>query len=151
MHIAKPILFLLSGVTTGIAFVVSCGDNWHLSADAAVDATADAPKALDAAPVCDCPAAEPPIPGRLFFDSSIIIVDGYQDHSASRLCPTGAIAISGSCKLSTPIPNPRRDVILRESGLVYAPIPSGWRCTVHNNESEMVLYEIFVLCLKPAP
>jgi len=151
MHIAKSILFMLSGATAGIAFVISCGDNWHLGADAAVDATADAPKAPDAAPGCDCPAAEPPITGRLYFDSSIAGVDGNQEQSVGRFCPPGAIAISGSCKLSTPIFNPRKDVILREAGLIYGPVPSGWRCTVRNNESETVLYEIFVLCLKPAP
>ena len=87
MHIAKSILLLLSGATAGIAFVISCGDNWHLSADAAVDATADAPKTPDAAPVCDCPAAEPPIAGRLYFDSGIAVVDGYQEQSVGICVP----------------------------------------------------------------
>lgn len=145
MHVAKSILLTLSGAAAGIAFVISCGDNWHLGVDAAVDA----PKTPDAAPVCDCPASEPPLTGRLMVDSVIMTVGGNEEGSASVLCPPGAIPISGSCKLDTPIFLPRRDVILREAGFVYN--SPGWRCTVHNNESTMINYEIFVLCLKPGP
>jgi len=152
MHVPKSVLFLLSGATAGISFVISCGDNWHLGADAAVDATVDAPKTPDAAPVCDCPAAEPPLAGRLVINSGVFAVGGNQDESTTKLCPPGSIPISGSCKLDTSIFFPERDVILREAGFIYHPLgDSGWRCTVHNNESTLVLYEIFVMCLKPAP
>ena len=57
MHVARSLLLLRTGAISGIAFVLSCGDNLSVRADAAIDAL----KAPDAAPICDCPAAEPPL------------------------------------------------------------------------------------------
>jgi len=153
MHFARSILLLLSGATAGIVVVISCGNHWHLGAGTFVDAAVNVLKVPDATSVCDCPAAEPPLAGRLVVRDGIIGVEGNQSHSVTVLCPPGAIPITGNCKLDTPIFSPRRDVILREAGFARSFFGdlSGWRCTVHNNESTMVLYALSVMCLIPAP
>jgi hypothetical protein len=143
MHVAKSILLMLSGATAGIAFVISCGDNWHLGADAAVDA----PKTSDAAPVCDCPAAEPPLDDRLVVTDVLDVLGGNGQRSIQILCPAGARPISGSCTVDGPFAD--KDVILRQSGFVDDP-PS-WRCSYRNNEPTTITFRVAVLCLKPAP
>jgi hypothetical protein len=140
MHIAKSILLMLSGATAGIAFVISCGDNWHPGADAA-----DAPNAPDA-PVCDCPAAEPPLAGRLVVVEMFEPVDGNSQRSTNLFCPPGARLISGSCTVAEFFPN--KDVILKESGFIDN--PPGWRCSYGNNEPAQITYRVAALCLKPA-
>ena len=144
MHVAKSILLLLSGATAGIAFVISCGDNWHLGADAAIDA----PKIADAAPVCDCPAAEPPLAGRIEVFSSLRVIPGNDTTTQSRACPVGSHAISGSC--TTDFINPIRDVTLQQSGIFDVP-PTAWNCMFRNNEATPVTIRVSVVCLKPAP
>src|SRR5215203_5938734 len=109
MHIAKSILLLLSGAISGVAFVISCGDNLHLSADAAIDA----PKTIDAAPVCDCPAAEPPLAGRFVVFSQLLTIAGNDTGVQGVPCPVGMQLISGSC--TTNFINPIRDVTLQQS------------------------------------
>ena len=144
MHVAKSILLLLSGATAGIAFVISCGDNWRLKADAAIDA----PKSVDAAPVCDCPAAEPPLAGRLEVFSGTQVIAGNDTGLQGRACPAGTQLISGSC--TTDFINPIRDVTLQQSGFFGMP-PVGWECLFRNNEATPVTIRVSVICLKPAP
>jgi hypothetical protein len=146
MYIAKSILLILSGATVGIAFVISCGDNWHLVADAAVDA----PKASNAAPVCDCPAAQPLLAGRLVEQSVFWSIDGNRQGSSNLYCPPDTLPISGSCTVAEPSPD--KDVILRESGFIESGFivnQPAWRCSYRNNEPTAILYKIAVSCLRP--
>ena len=144
MHVAKSILLLLSGATAGIAFVISCGDNLHLGADAAIDA----PKTADAAPVCDCPAAEPPLTGRFEVVSGLRVIAGNDTGFQGVACPAGSQLISGSC--TTDFINPIRDVTLQQSGFYDFP-PTAWGCRFRNNEASPVTIRVSVICLKPAP
>jgi hypothetical protein len=141
MHVAKSILLMLSGVTAGIAFMISCGDNWHSGADAA-----DAPKTPDATPACDCPVAEPPLAGRLVVVDVLELVDGNSQRSTNLSCPPGAQVISGSCAVDNPIPD--KNVTLKESGFIQN--PPGWRCSYSNNETSQITYRVAALCLNPA-
>ena len=144
MHVAKSILLLLSGATAGITLMLSCGDNLHLSADAAIDA----PKTADAAPVCDCPAAEPPLAGRFVVFSQLQVIAGNDTGGQSVGCPVGMQLISGSC--TTDFINPVRDVTLQQSGFFEMP-PAAWNCMFRNNEATPVTIRVSVICLKPAP
>ena len=144
MHVAKSILLLLSGATAGITLMLSCGDNLHLSADAAIDA----PKTADAAPVCDCPAAEPPLTGRFEVVNALRVIAGNDTGLQGRACPAGTQLISGSC--TTDFINPIRDVTLQQSGFFGMP-PVGWECFFRNNEATPVTIRVSVICLKPAP
>lgn len=147
MHITRSVLLLLSGAMAGIAFILSCGDNLSIKANA--DAAIDAPKAPDAAPVCDCPAAEPPLANRLVMTSGHGILGPNWWGASGIYCPPGAQPISGSCTIDGPYSN--KDVILTESGFLFDTYGAGWRCSFHNNEPTQFTYTVAVLCLKPAP
>lgn len=148
MHVAKPMLLLMSSATTGIMPLSSCSDGQRVG----IDAMVDAPEMLSATSTCDCPAVEPPLTGRLMVDSQVVTLGGNEDRSIIKLCPQGAMAISGGCNFEDPFLRIKRDVVLREAGLIYDSTgPAAWRCTVRNNESALFTYEIFVLCLVPIP
>jgi len=143
MHITKSVLLLACGVIIGIALVISCGDDLTGKVDAAVDV----PK-LDAAPVCDCPAAEPPLAGRFVVVSQTQIIAGNDTGGQGAVCPTGAQLISGSC--TTDLINPVRNVTLQQSGF-FDNGAGGWACLFRNNEATPVTIRASIICLKPMP
>lgn len=146
MHVTRSILVLMAGAASGIALVLSCGDN--LSVKARADAAIDAPNAPDAAPTCDCPAAEPPLAGRFVVVSNTWAIAANATGHGGVPCPAGAQFITGSC--TTDDPTAMVDVILRESGFLDYP-PTAWRCSFHNNEPMPVMFRASVVCLKPTP
>jgi hypothetical protein len=140
-------LFWISGVGSGIAFVLSCGDNLNIKADA--DAAIDAAKAPDAdPPACDCPVTESPLAGRFIVMNNTRTIPA-NDHSfSSSLCPMGSQPLIGSC--TTDVLNPVRNVRLREAGFYPADSPREWWCGFDNNEDTLVTIRSSVTCLKPA-
>jgi hypothetical protein len=142
MHIVRSILLLMTGAVSGIAFVLSCGDN--LSAKANADGAVDEPKA----PVCDCPAAEPPLAGRFvrINETRTLGPNGFVPQSAS--CPAGSQLISGSCTQNEI--NPYRRLTLEQSGF-YGEGSNEWFCFFRNNETRDVTIRVSVTCLLPAP
>jgi hypothetical protein len=146
MHIGRSVFLVIAGILIGIVLVLSCGDN--LSAKATADAAVDAPKVPDAAPVCDCPAAEPPLAGRFVVVSQTRTIVANGSSVESAVCPTGTRLITGSC--TTDNPTTILNVTLRESGFYDSP-PSYWHCSWRNNESMEVVFRVTALCLKPTP
>lgn len=144
MHIARSILLLITGSISGIAFVLSCGDNLAIKADAAIDA----PKAPDAAQTCDCPAAEPPLAGRFVTISNTRDIPANDFLINSAYCPIGSRLISGSC--TQDLLNPYRHLTLEQSGFFEA-YPNEWVCQFRNHENTPVTIRVTVTCLKPAP
>jgi hypothetical protein len=144
MQVTRSILLVASGAVAGIAFVLSCGDNLSIRADAAVDA----PKAPDASPLCDCPAAEPPLAGRVVVISTDNTVDPNAESTGTATCPVGSQLISGSC--TTIYPTDIYDVIMRESGF-YISSPLTWHCLFLNKSSFRLTFRTSVICLKPMP
>jgi hypothetical protein len=82
------IVGILAGALGGIVLVVACSD--------------DSPARVDAATTCDCPAAEPPLAGR------IMSVRGTGQLTPGTLgvaqadCPIGATILGGACEVTTP-------------------------------------------------
>ena len=144
MHIARSILLLMTGMASGIAFVLSCGDNLGVNADAAIDA----PKPPDATTACDCPAAEPPLAGRFVMVSNTRTIAGNDFSIQDAVCPAGAQLISGSC--TQDLLNPYRRLTLEQSGF-FEIAPNEWVCWFRNNEHTPVTIRVSALCLKPAP
>jgi len=144
MHVARSILLLMIGATSGIAFVLSCGDN--LSVKAHADAAVDTPKP-DAAPVCDCPVAEPPLAGRFVRFNKTQLIGPSEVHSQSAGCPTGAQLISGSCTQDEINPVPR--LTLEQSGFYEG--SNEWFCFFRNNEMRDITIRVSVICLLPPP
>jgi hypothetical protein len=130
MRVAYSAVRFVAGVLAGMALVLSCSD--------------DSPGNVDAG-ACDCPAAEPPIAGR------IVVIDVTQVAAANGLgiqsagCPQGARLLSGSC--TTAVDNPVRDVTLQQSG--FYTTEQAWHCQFKNNEATPVTIKASVVCLMP--
>lgn len=143
MHISRSILLLMTGAVFGIASILSCGDNLSVKTDAVIDA-ASAP---DAAPSCDCPAAEPPLSGRFKVFSQTRGINGNESAYLSAFCPPGSQVISGSCTDDMGGPN-TPNLTVRQSGIFDFP-PSSWHCDIHNNDARGVTLRVSVICLTP--
>lgn len=140
------IVTLVVGMLAGIVFVFACGDDGPTPADAQADApNVDAPAAT-----CDCPAAEPPLAGRITVVNVLQTIPGTDRGGQTAVCPEGAIRLSGSCTagdLAT-----IRNVTLQQSG--YYGIGDefrAWHCEFRNNEATPVVIKASVTCLIPAP
>jgi hypothetical protein len=83
----NSLAILALGAVGGIALVVACSDDSPTDADAAV---------------CDCPAAEPPLTGRIVaVRQSNPIVPG-SGGGAAVACPAGSTILGGACEVETP-------------------------------------------------
>lgn len=136
---SQSIILLLSGALGGVAFVVACGDDGPATVDAAIEQR-------DASPaVCDCPAAEKPLAGRLETVIRMDAVAAMRTSSSFARCPVGATVISGGCSI---VGSQVLNVTLTAS--TPAPEPAeGWSCSYRNDEvSTAITIEAKVLCLK---
>jgi hypothetical protein len=132
----KSLFLLFVGLASGIALTLSCDDG--------------SPPHVDAAPMCDCPAAEPPITKERIVEvintatlppvTSPTLGRGGQ----GAACPAGAIALSGSCTSDDGL---RRDVLLE----AFRASQGGWNCDWKNNTNAEVVMRAVALCLVPSP
>jgi hypothetical protein len=129
----RPILFALVGVAAGIALVVSCGHG---------------PSGADAADACNCPAAEPPLTGRVVRVSTTDNLPGNTDYANLRAsCPSAdSVVLGGSCRLAAT----SSSVVLRESGIDDQTGADGWLCAFGNSSATLVSVTATVICLNPA-
>jgi hypothetical protein len=134
----------ITGLSSGIALVLSCGDN--LSVQANADAAIDIAKTPDAPPTCDCPATEPPLTGRFIVITSTRTLPANGTSANSALCPVDSQPIFGSC--TTDQLNPSRNVTLRQAGF-FEFSPREWLCFYRNHEGIPVTYRTSAVCLKP--
>lgn len=81
------LLGFVGGVVVAVGFLIACSD--------------DAPSDADAA-VCDCPAAEPPLTGRIVTMSRDIAITAGTADGGSASCPAGATVLGGGCGLMIP-------------------------------------------------
>jgi hypothetical protein len=131
MKLATSIFMLGFGIIIGITLVLSCGD--------------DNPRRVDAAdaPMCDCPAAEPPIASRV---KAIITSDVIPHNTAhiaqSSACPLvpAGIVLNGGCTADLP---PLGNIVLEQSN----PGPNGWECSWSNPSNVDVPVHVIVRCL----
>lgn len=130
---SKRILDMCAGIVVGIGLVIACSD--------------DSPPRVDAA-VCDCPAAEAPLAGRITTVTATRRVqppdlpaeDGREGVAAS--CPPGATLLTGGCEA---IGGP---LILLEMSL---PTDDGsWVCAWRNTDTIPITTKAIVKCLMPA-
>jgi len=123
--------YLAAGVACGIALIVACGDDTPGDVDAA-----------DAA--CNCPAAEPPLAGRITHVRGDNTLSPGGGGVASVFCPAGAIVLGGACEVLVTDTN----VVLLDSRFEGG----GYRCdwsTVNATMPRTGTAE--VVCLTPAP
>lgn len=141
MRVFSSFVLLVAGMLAGVAFVVSCGDDAPGRADAAA---VDAP-AVDATPMCDCPAAEPPLTDRFVVVTNTQVIPANDRGVQSASCPSGSQIMSGSC--TTAAINPVRDVTLQQSG--FYDVTREWVCFFRNNEATPVTIKASAICLLP--
>ncbi len=131
MRRSSSVISLLAGVLIGIASMLSCGDDSPGNADAAS---------------CECPAAEPPIAGRIIVVDQTQVIAANSDGVGGAGCPPGAHILTGSCTVDT---FTGRDVILRQSGFYGLVPPTDWNCSFRNNEAVPVTIKASAVCLMP--
>jgi hypothetical protein len=137
MKLSKIASFLIVGFLCGIAFIMSCGDQ-------------TSPTTVDAAAAqCDCPAAEPPLAGRIVRVTSDVVVPPMTLFGPSVFCPSGAILLSGGCFARSTDPK----YVLNSSypGPEGIPDPTAWACDFYNGTASPVTSTVYATCLKPAP
>ncbi len=128
-----PIL-LLAGAALGIAFIFACGDGNQ--------------NHVDAAPVCDCPAAEPPLAGRIVIEPQTTSpIPAQSSASAGNACPLGATLLSGSCRIQGA---GHDQITLSQSGVDVAGQTQGWDCNWYNPTTTAATGTVQVICLIPA-
>lgn len=103
----------------------------------------DAPAGVDAA--CSCPAAEPPLAGRIVTVRDQRDIPGNQIGIAGPACPTGATVLGGGCRLM----DSNRGIYVREDG----PADGGpaWLCVWDSSTPAPAVGIAEVICLVPAP
>ena len=130
MRVNSSLVSLIAGMFAGVLLVLSCGDDSPGNADAAT---------------CDCPAAEPPLAGRIMIIDQTRTIDAGSRGLAATACPQGALRLEGSCTTATI--NPNRNVTLEQSGF-YGGLTE-WNCEFKNNEATPVTIKASVVCLMP--
>jgi hypothetical protein len=130
MRIPSSVVLLLAGMLAGIVLVLSCSDDSPGNADAAT---------------CDCPAAEPPVAGRLVRDSNTLIINPNTNGAQGAACPQGGLLISGMCT-NEPVTS-GADLTLQQSGT--AGNGQGWTCWFKNNSAAPVTIRATAICLMP--
>jgi len=139
MTTSKPLIILLAGTILGAGLVLACGD--------------DQPPPADAAEVCNCPAAEPPIPGRIVMEKETsTAIEPRMTTFHSNGCPSGSFLLSGGCRLEGGI-TLGQDVTLSQSYLdQLSPNPDDrfWVCewASHTDDTDIKGF-VQVTCLKP--
>lgn len=128
MRITSSIVSALLGLLAGVVLMLSCSDS---------------PGTADAA-TCDCPTAEPPIPGRIKRFSLTGVIAPGDNGPASVGCPEGGLILSGMCTNDPPTAG--ADLTLQQSG---SDTGQGWNCWFKNNSGAPLTVKVTAICLMP--
>ena len=131
MDITRSRRFIIAGTAAGIILIVSCSD--------------DAPGSVDAA-TCNCPAAEPPLAGRIRQVTRSLEIGPNSTGLHSADCELGAQVLGGGCAGPEGI---IKDIVIRQTRPSGGNVP-GWSCDVRNNEPTPVTMQVMAFCLTPA-
>jgi hypothetical protein len=97
-----------SGAVLSLTLVLACSDDSPGDADAAL---------------CDCPAAEPPIAGRIMVVQASNPIQVGTGGQQTVFCPAGAVVLGGACDVTTDDP----EVQVQKSAFVRD-AQQGYRC-----------------------
>lgn len=130
----RDLLLLVTGALFGFVLLLSCDG--------------DSPSDADAG--CNCPAAEPPMLGRIQdFERSTTLPPAnmeptYGKKAGGSECPPGGILLTGGCAAAVgTVP----DIVIEQS------LPAGsngWSCGWKNLSNEPVVVRGIARCLMPA-
>jgi len=132
----KTILIALAGAAVACALILSCGGDDQSGSDA---------QAADAQTSCDCPAAEPPLSGRIVRVTETVPLAVQDTGGVSSICDTGATLLGGGCGLQTG--DDRIFISLSTPG----GSPASWACRWNNPTTDANTGIATAICLMPAP
>ena len=128
----KTLIIALGGAAIACALILSCGD--------------DGPGTADAQTACDCPAAEPPLSGRIVRVTETVALAAQDIGTSGASCAAGATLIGGGCALQT---------LDKRINLTYASPDVGgaetWACSWNNPTTDANTGIATAICLMPAP
>lgn len=78
----RTILAAISGAVLACALILSCSDS---------------PSGADAQETCDCPAAEPPLTGRIVRVTQTVALPAQGDAFIAANCAAGGVLVGGGC------------------------------------------------------
>lgn len=119
------------GVAFGVITVIACSD--------------DAPGDADAA-VCDCPAAEPPLSGRIMARTASVALPANTGGGGEAVCNQGETILGGGCRLMSPDGR----ITLSESGILRQAGLAGFRCAFSSASPIANTGLVEAICLVPA-
>ncbi len=136
MNRASSFACLAAGLAAGVTLIVACGDDSPGDIDAA-----------DASASCDCPAAEPPLGGRITRVRGDNVLNPGGIGGSAAFCPVGSVALGGACEMRILDAN----VVLMSSSFTLGDAP-GYRCDWETVGATMPYTGTAeVVCLTPAP
>jgi len=127
----KTVIIALTGAALACALILSCGNDSPGDADAAT---------------CDCPAAEPPLAGRIVRVTETVALAAQDTAGVNVDCAANATLVGGGCGLQTV-----DDRIM----VTYASPDLGgaetWACSWNNPTTTANTGVATAICLMPAP
>lgn len=126
----KTIMAMCGGAILSAVLILACGD--------------DAMNTVDAQAACDCPAAEPPLDGRIVHVTQTGAVNAGESGGAAAVCPDGALVLGGGCHLE----EQNVELTLNESKPVKN--PEQWSCFWANQTTLDNVGVATAICLMPA-
>jgi hypothetical protein len=126
----RTILAMCGGAILSAGLILACGD--------------DAMQTVDAQATCDCPAAEPPLDGRIVKLTDTGAVNAGQSGVAAASCPEGGLVIGGGCHLE------EQNVEITLNSSRPATNPEQWACFWDNPTTLDNVGVATAICLVPA-
>lgn len=121
---------LVTGAALGAVVVIACSDDSPGDADAGT---------------CECPAAEPPIAGRVARIRGTVAIDPNAVGVQGAICPAGATLLGGSCRLMDGDPR----IVLNDAGIVNGG-GQGYQCQWKSSSPVADTGIAEAICLMPA-
>ena len=128
----KTLIIALTGAALACALILSCGD--------------DSGSPADAHTTCDCPAAEPPLSGRIVRVTNTVALAAQDTNHANADCAAGATLIGGGCGLQT-----ADDRIFLSHATPDQGGAESWGCRWNNPTTDANTGIATAICLMPAP
>lgn len=129
----KPLSILpviIASALAGAVLVIACSDDSPGDADAAV---------------CDCPAAEPPLPGRIQWTTKQVTVPAMNSVADIANCPAGAKLLGGGCGSSS-VPG---GIIVGSAEPTDGGSLQGFACAWTSTRADAVTMTATAICLVP--
>ena len=132
MPIKSWFLAITLGAVGAIVTVVACSDDSPGNADAAV---------------CDCPASEPPLAGRIVSHTTEAAIPANFGGGMTATCPQGETILGGGCRLMSIVGR----IVLSQSGIVRMAGLGGFDCEFVSASPVANTGIAEAICLTPAP